>query len=385
MDLEDRCLYRVDHGGDGDSSGISDANLLPSIAGTVVTLRSRWWSHPVSNACRASLVLILFVVAAEARLVGGKQRLQQSAATFGARTGHTIQLSDAAGAQTMPKMIYGTAWKEERTTELVKQALVAGFTGVDTANQPAHYREDLVGMGMQQFLKEQPAKSRSDIFIQTKYSPGQDGSQYGADIKPYDSSVPVPQQVRQSLDSSLEHLQTDYIDSLVLHSPLQTVELTMQAWRSMEQLVTEGKVKQIGISNIYDLPVLQEVYAQATIKPSVVQNHFATDTCFDIELRRWCRDHGIQYQSFWTLTANHPGLVSKPVQDIVQARGLTKEQVWFLFVMGDGIIPLTGTKDQEHMQQDLSLLTKTPLSSEERESIWGFIQQQTRCPALPIA
>lgn len=292
-----------------------------------------------------------------------------------------MHLSRNAGAQVMPGMIYGTAWKEEQTAELVKQALVAGFTGIDTANQPAHYREDLVGKGLQQFLKEQASKSRSDIFVQTKYSPDQDTSQYSADIKPYDSSVSVPEQVRQSLDSSLKHLHTDYIDSFVLHSPLDTGDLTMQAWRGMEQLVNEGKVKQIGISNIYQLPALQDIYKEATIKPSVVQNHFASDTCFDSELRRWCRDHGIKYQSFWTLTANKPGLVSKPVQDIVQARGLSKEQVWFLFVMGDGIIPLTGTASPEHMEQDLSLLREAPLSSEQRASIWRFIEERTMCPA----
>jgi len=353
--------------------------------GAFVASSSPWRSLPLSHAFRAALVLLLFLAVAEARLVGSKQRLQLPTARFGARPGETLQLSETAGAMVMPGMIYGTAWKEEQTAELVKQALNAGFTGIDTANQPAHYREDLVGIGLNQFLKEHATKSRSEIFVQTKYSPGQDGSQYNADIKPYDSSVSVSEQVRQSLDSSLKHLHTDYVDSLVLHSPLQTGELTMEAWHGMEQLVNEGKVKQIGISNIYSLVALQEIYTQATIKPSVVQNHFASDTCFDIELRRWCRDHGVEYQSFWTLTANRQGLLSQPVQDIVQTRGLRKEQVWFLFVMGDDIIPLTGTKSQEHMQQDLSLLKEAPLSSEERESIWRYVQEQTGCPAIPIA
>lgn len=39
----------------------------------------------------------------------------------------------------MPRLIYGTAWKKERTASLVEQALRAGFRGVDTACQPKHY------------------------------------------------------------------------------------------------------------------------------------------------------------------------------------------------------------------------------------------------------
>ena len=52
--------------------------------------------------------------------------------------GHTVTTS--AGVQ-MPRFIYGTAWKKDRTTELVIKAVLAGFRGIDTANQEKHYRE----------------------------------------------------------------------------------------------------------------------------------------------------------------------------------------------------------------------------------------------------
>lgn len=47
-----------------------------------------------------------------------------------------------------PAFIYGTAWKKEETTRLVQEAVAAGFTAVDTAAQPRHYREDLLGEGL---------------------------------------------------------------------------------------------------------------------------------------------------------------------------------------------------------------------------------------------
>ena len=56
-------------------------------------------------------------------------------------------ITTAAGVD-MPRMIYGTAWKKERTAGLVVKALQAGFRGIDTAGQPKHYDEALVGVGL---------------------------------------------------------------------------------------------------------------------------------------------------------------------------------------------------------------------------------------------
>jgi diketogulonate reductase-like aldo/keto reductase len=63
-----------------------------------------------------------------------------------------------------PPFIYGTAWKKEATTSLVRQALLAGYTAIDTANQPRHYREELVGEAIREFLKAGSLK-REDIFV----------------------------------------------------------------------------------------------------------------------------------------------------------------------------------------------------------------------------
>lgn len=64
----------------------------------------------------------------------------------------------------IPSLIYGTAWKKERTQELVVQALKAGFRGIDTAAQPKHYREDLVGEGVRQAVREGLVR-REDLYV----------------------------------------------------------------------------------------------------------------------------------------------------------------------------------------------------------------------------
>ena len=69
----------------------------------------------------------------------------------------------------MPRMIYGTAWKKERTKELVLLAVRQGFRGIDTACQPKHYREDLVGDALAQLYAEGTVR-REDLFLQTKFT-----------------------------------------------------------------------------------------------------------------------------------------------------------------------------------------------------------------------
>lgn len=64
----------------------------------------------------------------------------------------------------LPILIYGTAWKKDRTADLVYKALGAGFRAVDTAAQPKHYREDLVGDGIRRAIREGIVK-REDLYV----------------------------------------------------------------------------------------------------------------------------------------------------------------------------------------------------------------------------
>ncbi|NDH68448.1 MAG: aldo/keto reductase, partial [Gammaproteobacteria bacterium] len=169
----------------------------------------------------------------------------------------------------IPPVLYGTAWKEDDTQRLVIQALTLGFKGIDTANQRRHYFEEGVGLGIQQFLKSSQ-KTRSDLFIQTKFT-----SVHGQDHrKPYDEFDSLTNQVKQSFASSLEHLQTDYIDSYVLHGPALShgiIDADLEIWQAMEALVLGGKVKVLGISNV-NIEQVEALYKKASLKPSFIQN-----------------------------------------------------------------------------------------------------------------
>ncbi|RDL38499.1 uncharacterized protein BP5553_02839 [Venustampulla echinocandica] len=274
----------------------------------------------------------------------------------------------------IPKLIYGTAWKKEQTADLVYEAIKAGFRAFDTAAQPRHYQEGLVGEGIRRAIEE-GIVTRKDLHIQTKFITPQGQS---LDNMPYRLASPLPEQIEKSLASSLSHFtfsspsdsspegnaEKPYIDTFILHSPLATVDLTRQA---LTQLATHipSRIRSLGISNI-DLPTLHPLVVSSNLPalPCVVQNRFYSSTGHDVSLRSFCRSHGILYQSFWTLTGNPSLLQSKPVGDLavkVTERGVVKDEkegrilaLYALVSMGlRGISVLDGTTNMEHMVSDL--------------------------------
>jgi diketogulonate reductase-like aldo/keto reductase len=260
---------------------------------------------------------------------------------------------------TMPRLLYGTAWKKERTATLASTALKQGFRGIDTACQPKHYFEPGVGDGIAQ--TSVPALSREALYLQTKFTPlsGQDPQRV-----PYDVSAAPAVQVEQSIATSLRNLRTTWLDCVLLHSPIRDQQVFTQVWQALEHQVDAGVVRQIGISNCYDAEVFANLHTQARIKPAVIQNRFYADTNYDPEIRRFCRERGVIYQSFWTLTAN-PQLLANPVTVTLAGQyGRTPEQTLFRWLTQLDIVPLTGTSSVEHMQQDLSIF-EFELSAEE--------------------
>jgi diketogulonate reductase-like aldo/keto reductase len=263
----------------------------------------------------------------------------------------------------IPRIIYGTAWKKSETARLVEKAIRQGFRGIDTACQPKHYDEPRVGAGLA--LSLGGALGRADLYLQSKFT-----SVSGQDPKsvPYDPNAPLPEQVAQSFAASLRNLQTAYLDCLVLHSPLASPAQTLEVWRAMESLVHGGGVRQLGISNCYGLEQLKALHDSAGIKPCVVQNRLYAETRYDREIRAFCRDRRIIYQSFWTLTANPHVLKHGTVADLASKYGRTPAQILFRYLTQRDVVPLTGTRSEAHMREDLAIFEFT-LEDHELEAM----------------
>jgi diketogulonate reductase-like aldo/keto reductase len=262
----------------------------------------------------------------------------------------------------LPKIVYGTAWKKEKTAELVEQAVLLGFRGIDTACQPKHYDEAGVGNAISSLQKK--GINRDQIFIQTKFTPlnGQDPKRI-----PYDPKATLSQQVEESFRVSQKNLRSEFIDSLVLHSPLARFSQTMEAWQAMEKLVEENAVGQIGISNCYELKVFKELYEGAKVKPTILQNRFYKETGYDKALRNFCDDHKITYQSFWTLSANPHILENKKFRSLASDYKRSEAQILFRYLTQIGIVPLTGTRSEKHMRDDLAIGEFTLTDSQMQE------------------
>ncbi|KAK0514761.1 hypothetical protein JMJ35_003378 [Cladonia borealis] len=283
--------------------------------------------------------------------------------------------------QVIPAFLYGTAWKKEKTAELVYQALCSGFRAVDTAAQPKHYREDLVGDGIRRATKEGKV-SRDELFIQTKFTSihGQDPNKM-----PYDPNLPITDQIHTSIKSSLHNLRSSpdpssagstILDSLVLHTPLPTLAETLEAWRTLETYVPH-KIRNLGISNV-PMGTLEQLYEAAKVKPAVVQNRFYPNTHFDNKVRAFCVEKGIIYQAFWTLSANPKIVHGAELGAVCHSLGLSSvhEAMYCLTLSLDNVVILNGTKNEEHMRGDLEALTKAKTYAEENPESWkGYVER----------
>jgi len=267
-------------------------------------------------------------------------------------------------SEKFPSFIYGTAWKEDATAELVKMAVSNGFSGIDTANQPRHYQEHLVGEALLKLSGE--GIEREDLFLQSKFTPA-DGHDHRI---PYDPSADLTTQVKQSFGSSLKNLHTDYLDSYLLHSPYSHQGLgneDWEVWSVIEELYKSGKTRFIGISNV-NVEQLELLTEKAEIKPMVVQNRCFAARGWDREVRDYCKAHHIAYEGFSLLTANPFVLQNPVVQDIARELERTPEQVVFRFSIQIGILPLTGTTSELHMKEDL-LVKEFELDNDDLKTI----------------
>ncbi|GEK88449.1 Aldo/keto reductase [Alkalibacterium putridalgicola] len=155
---------------------------------------------------------------------------------------------------TIPKVGFGT-WqaKDNEAKQSVLWALEAGYRHIDTAQ--GYNNEEEVG----EAIKESGVK-REEIFLTTKLHNKKHG---------YDNTV-------EALNDSLNKLDTDYIDLVLIHWPNPKYfrdnwkEANAESWKAMEEFVAKGKVKTLGVSNFqpHHLDALLET---ANIKPAVNQ------------------------------------------------------------------------------------------------------------------
>ncbi|KAH6695857.1 aldo/keto reductase [Leptodontidium sp. MPI-SDFR-AT-0119] len=296
-------------------------------------------------------------------------------------------ISPVSNYQGLPEIIYGTAFKFEKTAPLVEAALKAGFRAIDTAGAKGAYREALVGEGIAAAIAGGVC-TREELYIQTKFSPYKTGKD--PLLYPYDTTSPIASQVIESVTSSLVNLGTEYIDCLVLHSIYPSMAETLVAYRAMESL-TPDKVRSLGLSNI-DLISLRHIYETATVKPVTVQNRFTRDTTpnpiftpglphplvpWDRDVRAYCHEMGIAYAPWGMLWGSLDNLDGKGriLEEFGKRVGVSREIACFaaLRALGGWVSPLCGTKDEGRMRDTLmglEMIKRWVGESEGNMEVW---------------
>ena len=273
-----------------------------------------------------------------------------------------------SGPLMLPSIMYGTAWKEDRTRALTLQAIGTGFRAFDTANQRKHYVEEAVGAAIQDALSS-GVVAREDLFIQTKFTyPG------GQDHRiPYDLNSDIRTQLRQSLLSSLRHLGVTRIDSYLLHGPSRRSGLgpvDWETWRAMENAVDENVVGSLGISNVR-VDQLAAILNGARIRPTFVQNRCFAAARWDEGVRTLCHAENVVYQGFSLISGNRNLLQTSYVRNIAKRHGKTAEQIIYRLAVQLGIVPLTGTTSGPHMREALDVLAFV-LTEEDMEILLSY-------------
>ena len=278
------------------------------------------------------------------------------------------------GKQAIPPFIYKTVGKKEKTAALVYQAIISGYKGVDTAALPEYYREDLAGAGVRQALSEGKI-SRNEMYIQSKFA---SVNHQDPNRMPYDPTASISEQVHTSIRSSLRNMrpseeesssESAYLDCLVLHDPLPTMAQTLEAWRTAELYVPD-KIRYLGISFV-TRGILEQLYDAAEFKPAVVLNRFNPKTHFDLDVRAFCAERSIIYQSLWKMSANSKLVNSLEVRHLADKVGLTLYPAVYVLVLAlENVAIIHGPTNADHMVHDLSCVQKAREWALEHPKDW---------------
>jgi diketogulonate reductase-like aldo/keto reductase len=116
-----------------------------------------------------------------------------------------------------------------------------------------------------------------------------------------------------------------------------------------------GNTRLLGVGNV-SLKHLEEMNASAAEMPAFVQNRCFARFGWDRDVRAFCKERKILYQGFSLLTANQEVLQHPPFIELARKLNGTPAQLVFAFARAAGMLPLTGTSDADHMEQDLDSL-----------------------------
>lgn len=229
----------------------------------------------------------------------------------------------------MPIVGYGVYQvSKEECERCVMDALAVGYRSIDTAQ--SYFNEEEVGNAI-----KKSGVPREDIFLTTKVWV----EHYGYE------------EAKKSVFESMRKLRTDYLDLVLLHQPFSDY---YGAYRALEDLYNEGKLRAIGVSNFYP-DRLVDMALFNRVKPMVnqVETHpFHQQT----EAKKWMERYGVQIEAWAPFGEGRGGLFENPVlAEIAEKHKKTTAQVMLRWHIQRGVVVIPKSTHKERMEENLNI------------------------------
>lgn len=253
----------------------------------------------------------------------------------------------------MPILGFGTLYlNDELGIKCVSDAISVGYRLIDTAT--IYGNEEAVGEGI-----KKSGVNRNEMFITSKV--WVDDSGY--------------EKAKKAFQTSLDKLQTDYLDLYLIHRPRGDVK---GSWTAMEELYKEGKIKAIGISNFED-DQIKELMSYATIKPAV--NQIETHAFYQQgEARKYLKDYGVQMEAWSPFAQGRNELfTNKTLAEIGSKYNKSNAQLSLRWHYQRGIVAIPRTSQKSHMTENLNIFD-FELTDEEMNLIETLDLNTTQFP-----
>ncbi|MGH2316235.1 aldo/keto reductase [Planococcus sp. SE5232] len=235
--------------------------------------------------------------------------------------------------------------------DAVRTAIANGYRSIDTA--AAYGNEEGVGQGIREGLKE-AGISREELFITSKV--------WNSDLG-YESTL-------AAYETSLKKLGLDYLDLYLIHWPVEGKY--KEAWRALETLYKDGRVKAIGVSNFH-IHHLEELMRDIEIVPMVDQVEYHPHLT-QTDLHEFCKTHDIQLEAWSPLMQgkllDHPLLV-----EIAAKTEKTVAQVILRWDLQNGVVTIPKSIKEARIIQN-SQIFDFELTEDDMERISALNENQ---------